>query len=114
MVKIAFMTIPSVSSFLVVDHILKRSVMPYKDLSLKFKRTNPIIDSKSFVLKSTIHPAKGPISREKFNTYVDKLVNSNAYKLTDLSTQSEQILLIECNKIIGISSFSHAQFEYFF
>ncbi len=97
----------TISYFLVVNDFLERSVISYRGFPLKFKRTNPIIDSKSFVLKSTINTTKGPISTEKFSGYIDILTNRNPYKLTDLSTPLEQILLIECNKIIGISSFSH-------
>ncbi len=92
--------------YLAVKELLMRSVISYRGLDLKFKRTNPVIDSKSFVLKSTIDAKKGPITIEKFFDYINILINRNPYKLTDLSTQLEQILLIECNNIISISCFS--------
>ncbi len=100
-----FQLISLIVYFIVVNDLLARSVITYRGFPLKLKRTNPVIDSKSFVLKSTINARKGPISREKFSSYIDILVNHSSYKLTDLSTSLEQILLIECNKIIGISSF---------
>lgn len=77
------------------------AILPYKHTYLKFKQINSIIDSKSFVLQTTIDRIKGPISIEKFSNYINILVNRNAYTLTDLSSSSEQILLIECDRIIS-------------
>jgi hypothetical protein len=65
---------------------------------------NRIIDSKSFVLKSAIDANRGPITTEKFSTYINQLIDRNSYKLTDLSLPFEQILLVQCEKIIGMKS----------
>ncbi len=73
---------------------------------MKFKPTNPIIDSKCFILQSTIDLKKGPIAIEKFSSYIDILNNYCPYKLTNLSSSLEQILLVECDKIISKNSFS--------
>ena len=77
------------------------AILPYKHTYLKFKQINSIIDSKSFVLQTTIDRSKGPISIEKFSNYINILVNRNAHTLTDLSSSSEQILLIECDRNIS-------------
>jgi len=71
--------------FIAVNDLLARSTISYRGFPLKLKRTNPVIDSKSFVLKSTINTRKGPISREKFSSYIDILVNHSSYKLVDLN-----------------------------
>jgi hypothetical protein len=73
---------------------------------LKFKRTNPIIDSKSFILQSTLDSKKGSVAIEKFSSYIDILIDRCSHKLTDLSSPSEQILLVQCDKIISKNSFS--------
>jgi len=91
--------------FIDVDELLMRPVVPYKDIYLKFKRTNPMIDPKSFVLKSTIDPKRGPIMMEKFSNYVDILIDRCPCKLTDLSIPLEQVVLVQCDKLIGMNSF---------
>ena len=91
--------------FIAVDELLARPIIPFRGFYLKFKRTNPLIDSKSFVLHSTMDLRKGPIIIEKFSGYIDILIDHCSYKLIDLSTPSEQVLLIQCTKIIGRNLF---------
>ncbi|CAF1335504.1 unnamed protein product [Rotaria sp. Silwood1] len=83
------------------DNLLTQSRIPYEDVDLKFKRTNPLIDQKRFILKSTIDSKRGPISMEKFSLYIDVLTNHCSFKLTNLSSSVEQFLLVQCENIIG-------------
>ncbi|CAF4504803.1 unnamed protein product [Rotaria sp. Silwood1] len=83
------------------DNLLTQSRIPYEDVDLKFKRTNPLIDQKRFILKSTIDPKRGPISMEKFSLYIDVLTNHCSFKLTNLSSSVEQFLLVQCENIIA-------------
>ncbi|CAF3757861.1 unnamed protein product [Rotaria socialis] len=83
--------------------------IPYKNVHLKFKKINRLIDQQSFVLKSKIDSRRGPISKEKFALYVDALINQCSYKLTDLSSQLEQILLIQCDDLIDFCKIVRVQ-----
>ncbi len=89
-----------------MNDLLIKSVIPYGGFHLKFKRTNLIIDSKSFILQSTIDSKKGLIPIEKFSSYIEILIDRSPFKLTDLSSPLEQILLVQCDKIISRNSFS--------
>jgi hypothetical protein len=48
---------------------------------------------------------KGPITIQKFSSYIDTLIDHYSYTLIDLSTPSEQFFLIQCTKIIGRNLF---------
>ncbi|CAF1000281.1 unnamed protein product [Rotaria sordida] len=93
----------------VVDKLLGQSSILYQGIHIKFKRTNSLIEQKSFVLKSTINSKRGPITKEKFSLYIDFLTNHCLYKLTDLSSSLEQILLIQCNNIIDFNQVHRVQ-----
>ncbi|CAM4845808.1 unnamed protein product, partial [Rotaria magnacalcarata] len=93
----------------VAENLLAKSSIPYKNVHLKFKKINRLIDQQSFLLKSKIDSRRGPISKEKFALYVDALINQCSYKLTDLSSQVEQILLIQCDDLIDFCKIVRAQ-----
>ncbi|CAF3583212.1 unnamed protein product [Rotaria sp. Silwood1] len=93
----------------VVDNLLTQSRIPYEDVDLKFKRTNPLIDQKRFILKSTIDSKRGPISMEKFSLYIDVLTNHCSFKLTNLSSSVEQFLLVQCENIIDFDQLRRVQ-----
>jgi hypothetical protein len=101
-----YQSILLIFSFIAVNDLLVKSVIPYRGFHLKFKRTNPIIDSKSFILQSRIDVRKGLIPLEKFSSYIEILIDRSSFKLTDLSSPLEQILLVQCDKIISRNSFS--------
>jgi hypothetical protein len=63
-----------------------------------------MIDPKSFVLQTNIDLKKGPIIIEKISNYIDILINHGSYKLIDLSLPLEQVLLVQCDKIVGMRS----------
>ncbi|CAF3295032.1 unnamed protein product [Rotaria socialis] len=86
-----------------VDNLLSISRILYKDILLKFKRTNTVFDQKSFILQSKIDLKRGAITIEKFSIYVNILIKNYSYQITDLSSSSEQILLIECNNTFDFS-----------
>ncbi|CAF3757845.1 unnamed protein product, partial [Rotaria socialis] len=86
-----------------VDNLLSISRILYKDILLKFKRTNTMFDQKSFILQSKIDLKGGAITIEKFSIYVNILIKNYSYQITDLSSSSEQILLIECNNTLDFS-----------
>lgn len=95
--------------FIAVNELLKRNraLVHGEDFDLKLRRTHQIMDSKSFVLQVSIDMGKGPIAQEEFLNYIDILTDHHLYQYTDLSTASEQFLLIECYQTIGmISSFA--------
>ncbi|CAF2944965.1 unnamed protein product, partial [Rotaria sp. Silwood2] len=76
----------------------------YHGIPLKFKRASSLIDEKGFVLKSTIDSKRGLITIEEFSNYIDVLINQASFKLIDLSSPLEQILLIQCDNNIGMNS----------
>jgi hypothetical protein len=60
-----------------------------------------MVDRKSFVLKSIIDSKRGLTTLEGFSDYLDILINHCSRKLTDLSSQFERIILVQCEKTIG-------------
>ncbi|CAF3890016.1 unnamed protein product [Rotaria sp. Silwood2] len=93
----------------VVDNILAQPSILYQGIHLKFKRTNPLIDQKSFVLQSRIDSKRGPITKEKFSLYTDLLINHCPFKFTDLSSAQQQILLIQCDNTIDFNQARRVQ-----
>ncbi|CAF2720745.1 unnamed protein product [Rotaria sp. Silwood2] len=77
-----------------------KSNISYQGIHLKFKRTNPLIDQRSFILKLTVESTHDPVAREKISHYIDALTTSYSYKITNLLSQRKQILLIQCDNII--------------
>lgn len=76
----------------------------YQDYDLKVRRTHQNLDSKRFILQSWIDFKQGPITEKDFSSYIDTLIEHCPYQFLDLSTPSEQFLLIECSQTIGMTS----------
>lgn len=71
---------------------------------MKFKRTKLIIDAKSFLLKISIDDEGKEIELSHLRTYIDQLVDRHSIDtMTDLSTDSEQILYVQCKNNISKS-----------
>ena len=79
-------------------------MIPYRNIDLRIERTHPLIDQKSFVLKSIIDAQRGAIPVENFSTYIDILTDHCSYTLTDISLPFEQVLLIQCDEIFGMNN----------
>ncbi|CAF2687797.1 unnamed protein product [Rotaria sp. Silwood2] len=82
------------------NNLLTKPNITYQGIHMKFKRTNPLIDQQSFALKLPIDFKRNPLIREEVKHYINTLTNSYSYKITEVLTQGEQILLIQCNNTI--------------
>jgi tRNA(Phe) wybutosine-synthesizing methylase Tyw3 len=84
-----------------VTDLLRRSIMSYDGIKLKFKRTHPTIDRQCFVLLATINEHPTAINMTKFVAYIDILVNQREREITDCSSATQCILHVQCNDVIG-------------
>ena len=90
--------------YLDVDRLLRAPIQEHKGVVMKFKRTKSSIDSKSFLVKISIDDENEKIALSHLRTYIDQLIDRHSIKrITDLSTDSEQILYIQCTNNISKS-----------
>jgi hypothetical protein len=81
---------------------LSSPILVHHGIDIKFKRTKQIIDKTSFILKTSITNEQNKIDSLRFDLYVSTLVGNNFVdKISDLSSDSEQIMLVGCKGQIG-------------
>jgi hypothetical protein len=89
-------------SFLDVDKLLFTPILIHKGIDIKFKRTKQLIDKTSFTLKTPITNEKDKIDSSRFELYVTTLVDKNLIDtISDFSSDSEQIMVVQCTSEIG-------------
>ncbi|CAF1381804.1 unnamed protein product [Adineta steineri] len=80
-----------------VDKILASPTIHHHGIDIKFKRTSSIIDKTSFLLKTTINNTDDKINEGRIKLYISTLIgNGIENKNSDLSSDSEQIILVQC------------------
>jgi hypothetical protein len=85
-----------------MEKLLGSPIIHHHGVDIKFKRANPIIDKTSFQLEISIDGEQDKIDSPRMKLYVDRLVG-NQLKSTiwDLSSDSEQIILVTCDGELG-------------
>ncbi|CAF0805827.1 unnamed protein product [Adineta ricciae] len=81
-----------------VDKLLGMSILKHRGIDIKFKSVNQTIDTKSFLLKTTINNESDKISQARFALYISILVGKDVKThVEDLSSENEQIILVQCD-----------------
>ena len=71
-------------------------------MELKFKRSNPNVDSTSFVLQANIDPEQDPISIDRLLDYIENvLCADDSGEILNISSSTERILLVRCSGMIS-------------
>ncbi|CAF2528528.1 unnamed protein product [Rotaria sp. Silwood2] len=84
-----------------VEKLLISPVINHHGTDIKFKRTSQIIDKTSFLLKTSINNEHDKINSSRIELYISTLIKNNSInRISDLSTNSEQIILVRCNNEI--------------
>ncbi len=94
-------------SCLDVEKLLVSPIFDLNGIDIKFKRTKQIVDKTNFILKTTINNEQDKIDSYRLELYIGTLLvdKSLIEKISDYSTDSEQIILVECKGEIGKKSF---------
>ena len=98
-------------SALDVEELLRSPIIDYRDVDIKFKRTKQIVDKTSFILKLSIAGEGEKIDPFRLELYTGTLVEKSFIdRISDLSTDSEQIMLVQCKCEIGHYSSVRSKF----
>jgi len=82
-------------------------IIDHHGIPIKFKRTKQTIDKTTFILKTSINNEYDKIDLHRFELYVATLVGNDFIdSISDLSSDSEQIMLVQCKGEIGKYSFN--------
>ncbi|CAF4315441.1 unnamed protein product, partial [Rotaria sordida] len=93
-----------------IEKLLISPIINHHGNDIKFKRTNQIIDKTSFLLKTSIMNEQDKIILSRIELYIHRLIKNNSKsKISDLSTNTEQIILVNCNNEID---FNHVRQAY--
>lgn len=77
-------------------------ILDHHGIDIKFKRTKQIIDRTTFILKTSINNEHDKIDSLRLHLYVSTLVGKDFVdSISDLSSDSEQIMLVQCKGEIG-------------
>jgi hypothetical protein len=88
-----------------VEQLIKSPILTHDKINVKFKRTKQILDQSAFLLKALINTGQNRITGSRIKLYVSLLIeNNNLLSITDLSTLTEQVFLIQCNDDLGTDS----------
>ena len=78
------------------------AILEHHDSDIKFKSVNQTIDTKSFLLKTAIDNESDKISQPRFALYISTLVGKDIKThVQDLSSENEQIILVQCDTDVG-------------
>jgi hypothetical protein len=89
-----------------IEKLLSSLIPFFNTNDIKFKRTKQLVDRTSFVLKTLINNKQDKITDGRVKLYIALLVGSNiSFTINDLSTNNEQVFLIQCDNDIGKDSF---------
>ncbi|UJR14781.1 hypothetical protein I4U23_001769 [Adineta vaga] len=92
-----------------VDKLLEIPVINHDGVAIKFKRTNHIIDKRSFLLKTAIANESEKITEPRFALYISTLVGKGVQSHTqDLSSDNEQIILVKCDNDLDLTQVRQA------
>ncbi|CAF4921366.1 unnamed protein product, partial [Rotaria sp. Silwood1] len=92
-----------------VEKLLSSPVINHHGIDIKFKHTNQIIDRTRFLLKTSINNVQDKIISSRMELYISTLIKNNSIsKISDLSTSTEQIILVHCNRDIDFDGVRQA------
>ncbi len=82
--------------------LLASPILTMFDRDIKFKRTKKLVDKTNFLLKISINNEQDKIPRSRLEFYIDTLIDGSLFDtIWDISTDNEQIVLVQCKGEIG-------------